>query len=280
MPAGTLDPLERLIQLRLAERTSHQVGRTEDGIHRRPDFVAHVGQESTLGSGRRLGYLLGLAQHPLAALAFRDIVDEGDEKPRFVLLGGTIEDVEADRNQSAIAVLQFGVDAGPFLQAHLAACLDEGLPAQAWIDIPHAQGEHFIDRVTHHIRRSLVDVEETAILADPVDADPDPIHGELGLFEAAGCPLQIVSPFVDHALQQLPVHLQFRLAFAQRFLNTPSPGDIPGNAENADRVALVVTHRCLDGFEQPVIAVGGEGDPLLVDARTPRLDRGAIVCTE
>jgi len=29
-----------------------------------------------------------------------------------------------------------------------------------------------------------------------------------------------------------------------------------------------------------VIAVGGEGDPLLVDARTPRLGRGAIVCTE
>lgn len=52
MAAGTLDPLERLIQLCLAERTSHQVGRTEDGIHRRPDFVAHVGQESTLGSGR------------------------------------------------------------------------------------------------------------------------------------------------------------------------------------------------------------------------------------
>jgi hypothetical protein len=45
------------------------------------------------------------------------------------------EDVEADRNQSAIAVLQLGSTTGPFLQAH------RGLPrrrasAQAWIDIP------------------------------------------------------------------------------------------------------------------------------------------------
>jgi len=41
---------------------AQQVGVADDGIHRRADFVAHVGHEGALGPARLFGFLLGRHQ--------------------------------------------------------------------------------------------------------------------------------------------------------------------------------------------------------------------------
>jgi hypothetical protein len=41
--------------LRIQRRIEQQLGQAEHTVHRRPDFVAHGGQELTLGALRRFG---------------------------------------------------------------------------------------------------------------------------------------------------------------------------------------------------------------------------------
>ena len=48
-----------------------QIGNADNRIHRRADFVAHVGHEQTLGSIGRLGRILGAAQGILSLLRGR-----------------------------------------------------------------------------------------------------------------------------------------------------------------------------------------------------------------
>ncbi|EXI84558.1 MAG: hypothetical protein AW11_03796 [Candidatus Accumulibacter regalis] len=54
---GQLDALPGLREL-----LEEQVGEADDGVHRRADLMAHVGQESALGAVRRLGCVLGVGQ--------------------------------------------------------------------------------------------------------------------------------------------------------------------------------------------------------------------------
>ena len=50
-----------------------QLGHAEDGVHRRADLMADVGQELVLGPVRRLRRLLGLAAAPAGALLIIDV---------------------------------------------------------------------------------------------------------------------------------------------------------------------------------------------------------------
>ena len=56
-----------------------QLGHPDDPVHRRPDLVAHVGEELALGAARRFGRLLGLAQLLPGLLARRDVAVRHDE---------------------------------------------------------------------------------------------------------------------------------------------------------------------------------------------------------
>ena len=58
----------------------HQIAQADDGVHRRADLVAHVGQEFTLGAGRGLRLLLGLAQFGLVPHALGLIAHRGLQK--------------------------------------------------------------------------------------------------------------------------------------------------------------------------------------------------------
>ena len=51
-----------VLRLGIADITAQQMGQADDGIHRRADFMAHVGEEGTLRPARRLGCLLGFGQ--------------------------------------------------------------------------------------------------------------------------------------------------------------------------------------------------------------------------
>ena len=48
--------------LRAAGVAPHQVGQADDGVHRRADLVAHVGQELALGTGGGPGLVTGAGQ--------------------------------------------------------------------------------------------------------------------------------------------------------------------------------------------------------------------------
>ena len=50
-----------------------QVGEADDGIHRRADLVAHVGQKAALGQAGRIGTDLGVAQFQFHGLARREV---------------------------------------------------------------------------------------------------------------------------------------------------------------------------------------------------------------
>ena len=62
MFAGGIDPVEAFGLFRGNAAAAHEVGHADDGVHRRTDFVAHVGEEGTLGNVRGLGGGLGLRQ--------------------------------------------------------------------------------------------------------------------------------------------------------------------------------------------------------------------------
>jgi hypothetical protein len=50
-----------------------QLGETDGGVERRPEFVADIGQEVGLGAARRLGSIFGGAQRRLALLLRSDV---------------------------------------------------------------------------------------------------------------------------------------------------------------------------------------------------------------
>jgi hypothetical protein len=57
---------QALVLLGVAGVALGEVGEADDGIHRRADFMAHVGQEGALGAVGRFGLVLGAAQFPRA----------------------------------------------------------------------------------------------------------------------------------------------------------------------------------------------------------------------
>ena len=54
-------------------------------------------------------------------------------------------------------------------------------------------------------------------------------------------------------------------------------GDVSRDAENADRLARLIAQRRLDRLEKAAVAVGGEGQPLVVGSRFAGRHRLAIV---
>ena len=71
---GRLAPVSRYSRCSAVEfGVQHQLGHADDAVHRRADFVAHVGQEFALGPVGLLGRFLGLMQGFLGMLAFGDV---------------------------------------------------------------------------------------------------------------------------------------------------------------------------------------------------------------
>ena len=62
------------------------MGQADDGIHRRADFVAHVGQELGLGRGSRFGSTLGLGKRHLCLFATGDVLQGLDRAKHLTIL--------------------------------------------------------------------------------------------------------------------------------------------------------------------------------------------------
>ncbi len=78
------------------------MGHAGDGIERRANLVAHVGQEGALRQVGRLGCLLGLDQGLLGLLAPGDVGQEGDDSGRQAFATRLVVGGYFDRDVTAI----------------------------------------------------------------------------------------------------------------------------------------------------------------------------------
>ena len=100
---GDLDLAQIIGLSRWRVQFEGEFGKSEDGGHGRPDFVAHVGQKIALGPGGGFGGLLGHLE--LASpVFFRKILEDAFDGG---LLAGLFDDgvgLDADVDQSAVPV--------------------------------------------------------------------------------------------------------------------------------------------------------------------------------
>ena len=89
--------------LRFQWRVQQQVGEADDRIHRRADFMAHVGQEGGLGLGGGFGAGLGLAQVVFHALAPADVVADLEHLGRLAV--GIEDRIERGADPQLLALL-------------------------------------------------------------------------------------------------------------------------------------------------------------------------------
>ena len=95
-----------------------EVGHAEDGVHRRADLVAHVGQEVALGAAVGLRGFLGFAHQGLGVLAVADVAQVGGDHP--VAAGAAGGEGDLDGEFAAVAV------AGDHFEAPVGAALHRG----------------------------------------------------------------------------------------------------------------------------------------------------------
>ena len=58
----------------------HHLGEADDGVQRRAQLVAHIGEELGLAAARELGFLLGGDERQLGGLAVGDVERGGDDE--------------------------------------------------------------------------------------------------------------------------------------------------------------------------------------------------------
>jgi hypothetical protein len=183
-------------------------GQTEHAVHRRADFVAHVGQEFALGLARPLSgglgraqFLLAVAQrllgqrtlcgveeHRVDADHFAGVVDVGHMAARVPhRVAGAVGALALQRHRLAgQRGAQMRLDAGPQLRAD---------------DIAHMLAEHFVFALGQPDFLSMVDVAVVALGVDVRDRDRDLIHDRT--HAALGAPRR-----VERALLLRHIHRQ------------------------------------------------------------------------
>ena len=97
MVAAGPDRLRDLSLLVVERRVREQRRHADDGVHGRPDLVAHVGEELRLGLGGRLGHRFGVLELGLGPLSLDELTDlptHGFEHAEHVLVG--VSDLRAE----------------------------------------------------------------------------------------------------------------------------------------------------------------------------------------
>ena len=150
-----LDLAQALALLGVAGFARHQVGQPDDGVHRRADLVAHVGQEGALGEGGRFGAGLGPLQGRLGRLACRDVGDKADEAGGRLGRGLLEVDQHLDRQHPAVLGPVDRLEARRSLHAQLVGHFVARGLRPVRVDVGDAQRQHLVDGVAQHPRRAL-----------------------------------------------------------------------------------------------------------------------------
>ena len=106
MPAGAVDPVEALHLRRGHAGGAQQVAEADDGVHRRPDFVAHVGEKGALGAAGALRLYRRRDQRTVGRFkcggAFEHaILEIGGELPNMRFAAFAFGDVAHDADRRA-----------------------------------------------------------------------------------------------------------------------------------------------------------------------------------
>ena len=274
MLARALD-LVQVIALARRQLGFHgQVRHADDGIHRRPDLVTHIGQKIGFHARRRFGQLTRRLHLRERGLLHRNILDHPDRAL------GTFCDIDrrpgqAGPEQAAVVAHQLLLAAmhlaAPDLLVHLAAA--RGFSRRIGIPECGALPDHLPGRPAEHLMQAAVAAQDDAV-TDQGDAGVGGIENRLLLLgrevqRLGGRPLgRNILDYADHALAEvgdihgMPRHarpeaaavLAHHLLFADMDLAAPDltvnfltgrrPGcivDIPDARRLADLLTFAVT---------------------------------------
>ena len=147
-----------------------EVRHAEDGVQRRADLVAHVGQEVALGPVRRFRRLARLP-FGLGPPAFGQVQHEG-----HALIRRIVEEGGADQHRDAAAVLaeKFFLDRdGHPGGAHFREPAGGEVPVFRWRHAFPVQctGQQLLSRVTDHVEKSVVGIRVAAAHIPKANAD-------------------------------------------------------------------------------------------------------------
>ncbi len=76
--ADVITDAERFALLGRQFGVEQQFRHADDAVHRRADFVAHIGEELAFGAVGRLGRVAGLLERQFGVLAVGDVVQDDD----------------------------------------------------------------------------------------------------------------------------------------------------------------------------------------------------------
>ena len=236
-----LHQLEILALLRVERGPERQVRHADDGVHRRADLVAHVGQEFALRPAGRLRGLLGLGELALALLPVGDVRVRRDKASLSPRMDPDLVDTP--------------IGAGPFIAGGLSRS-DRGHPLadqNVWVagsvlaalhPVPDDLGKglaglHQVRREAEHLQGPGVPRDESKVLVVHRHALADAVHGGLKQRGRAG-------KFALPPSQQ-------RLAGRAQIAATPA------GQEPIERPAIAATHARADGRHAPMSGgpVGG-----------------------
>jgi hypothetical protein len=202
------------------------MGQADDGIHRRPDFVAHVGQKQALGGIGRIGLRPRFAQFAGAAgNQFLEVVAMRIEFAGDLLLFG---DVFLDRHVVRYVAVRLadGRDNGELdeLAAVLAPVVELAMPRTS-------VGQRIPERHIAFLRRPA-GLQDAGVLADDFLAGVagDPQEGLVDVFDVS---LDVGD---DDALRTL---LDGQRQFAQLLLGTDALRDIAGQYDHGHAASEV-----------------------------------------
>ncbi len=151
----------------------HEVREADDGVHRCPDFVAHVRQELGLRAIRPLCLPRRLAQHALVALAIRHVPDE-DHQDAAARLGVLRRDVHVNRRSVLAPVPRFEPLAPPL--DDVVDVADRLLLGLGGLEVGYSHPEQLLPAVAHHSRVRGVGVEQPAVNDG---RHPEAVHARL-----------------------------------------------------------------------------------------------------
>jgi hypothetical protein len=145
------DDLGELALLARQLSAKQEIGHPDHGLHRRPDLVAHRGEEGTLGLRRRLGFLAG-------ALELGDVVVDAEEA-HVRAVHGERDEHQLDVDEGSVSALAPGDPLRPALSDRfphdLAPFLAAGVAEDEVIEGP---AESFLCGVAEELGRSWVPV--------------------------------------------------------------------------------------------------------------------------
>ena len=207
--AGFDDDLGEGLLLGIEFRPGEKFGHAKHAVHRRPDLVAHIGEEFGLGAVGKHGPALRLLQLPLALLLFRHVDRRAEQIERAV--GGDHRALA--RHLITYAAARIGDGLLDFLalarEQYGAVVLHEGETVVArYLEVGLA--DRLFGGNAGQLRPVLIDVDELQILALGVDRH-------------------------RHVVDQAAEYLVFALAFLEPGLTRLHLGDVGARADQMHR---------------------------------------------